>query len=154
MKSILKILPIACLLLMGCLRPMTSGVINRDYGSPPPVNHQEMIKENFAQDIFNPPASAIYTFDAPLQTRIKSTRWGNVREKSGWIVCGTIDSRHGKGGYSKHTGPVPFFVIFKNGIITDKLAGYPTDPNYSTDHRITAVVTEACHAARLSSSTH
>lgn len=128
------------LLLSACATPIPPEVIaNADYGPPPPKNYQQIIEAAFAPTLIDP-TSPIYQFATPERGYTRASSLWNTEQSFGWRVCGTVNSKNRFGGY---VGNVPFFVLFRDGQITEMLVGEITDNEYGINLANSAI-TGAC----------
>lgn len=102
--------------LMFCLAacataPTAAQLANADYGPPPPENHQQLIKDWFAERLIDP-TSPLYTFRNPTQGYTQENAFYGTQLQFGWIVCGAVNAKNRLGGY---VGREPFFTLFKDG---------------------------------------
>ena len=100
------------ILLSSCAQNIPPEVVtNANYGSPPPVNYQEIIKQSIGQQLIDPTAP-LYEFSTPTKGYTRNAPMFGTQQAFGWRVCGTVNSKNRFGGY---VGRVPFFVLFRNG---------------------------------------
>jgi hypothetical protein len=150
MKFFFTALSFACLmpLLAGCAPGMKPEIVRPgDYGPPPPGDYQERIKADFASR-FADNDSSIFVFEIPEKGFTGRSRVGNMRELYGWVVCGTVDRRKRLGGYEGYSGPVPFYVMFRNGIIVQRLMGRAPDNEYRMNYAVNSMVRKVCRDAK------
>lgn len=113
---------LALFLLTGCATPISPETLaNADYGSPPPKNYKELIKKEISPALLDP-YSAHYEFSSPSKGYTRNAPMWGTTEMFGWKVCGTINAKNRFGAY---VGSTPFFVLFKNGRVAEKLVGQP-----------------------------
>jgi len=144
MKSAFAALSLVCLLLAACATPLTNeAVTNADYGPPPSGDYQDMIKMDFAGPFIDY-KSSVYTFDAPVKGYTTRNRVGNVRPGFGWVVCGTVSRKPVLSAYVGLHKPAPFFALFKDGMIVEKLVGQPRDNRHKSTYRINSIVSDVC----------
>jgi len=91
--------------------PTPEQLAHADYGPRPTENHQEIIKEWFAERLIDP-TSPLYSFRNPVQGYTKDSPLYGTQLQFGWIVCGTVNAKNRLGGY---VGREPFFTLFKDG---------------------------------------
>jgi hypothetical protein len=131
---------IAALIITACATPIPPAVIaSADYGPPPPLNYEELIKARFARVLIDP-TSPIYEFGTPSRGYTKASPLFNTQQTFGWRVCGSVNSKNRFGGY---VGSVPYFVLFRDGQVAEMLIGEITDNEYGINLRNSAIV-EAC----------
>jgi len=144
MKKIARILPaLGLFLLMGCLPPPAPQELplHPDYGPPPPQDYQQMIQAEFAPSFFSnvlfgsKPES--YEFSQPIKSYVEASRILTMPQTFGWAVCGTLVRREKYSGYPRFDGPIPFYALFKNGKIVEKLIGQTT-----YDHTVPHILNE------------
>ncbi len=124
--------------------------ISSNYESPLPENYREIIKEDFSADfssnMFFGSTAPVYQFSPPIKGHTEENRRFHTKRVSGWVVCGTMDRKKKLGGYSGYSGPVPFYVLFKDGRIAAKLVGQsPHDEDSVT--RSNEEITRTCAGA-------
>ena len=128
-------------MLSACASSISPEVLaNADYGPPPPPNHQELIKADFATTLIDPTAP-IYRFDPPKKGYTAGSRMHGTEQAFGWTVCGTVNSKNRFGGY---VGSVPFFVLFRDDQIVFRRIGEVATNNYnfSIDN---SAITNSCN---------
>lgn len=114
------ILGVMCLGLAGCAtRPTASQIATADYGSRPGPEHQQLIKDWFAERLIDP-TSPLYTFREPVKGYIGKSPLYGTEMTFGWVVCGTVNAKNRMGGY---TGREIFFTIFNNGKLKFAISG-------------------------------
>jgi len=91
--------------------PTAAQMATADYGPPPPENHQQAIKDWFAERLIDP-TSPLYSFRNPVQGYTKDSPLYGTQLQFGWIVCGAVNAKNRLGGY---VGREPFFTLFKDG---------------------------------------
>jgi len=113
---------LAALLLTGCATPISPETLaHANYGSPPPKNYKELIKKEISPALLDP-YSAQYEFSSPSKGYTRNAPVWGTTEMFGWKVCGTVNAKNRFGAY---VGTTPFFILFKNGRIAEKLVGNP-----------------------------
>lgn len=150
MKPVFTALSLVCFFLVaGCAHPVYREILaetDSDYGAPPPEDYKELIKESFYPTAFDS-VHAVYHFDAPMKGNTIRSRVINTKEMHGWLVCGTINSQRKLSGYSGHSGPRPFFALFKNEQLAQKVVGQTVEHKYAIN-RFNAAIKKIC-ATRL-----
>jgi len=91
--------------------PTTEQLANADYGAPPAEDHQQVIKEWFAERLIDP-TSPLYSFGNPVQGFTQENSFYGTQLQFGWIVCGAVNGKNRMGAY---VGREPFFTLFKDG---------------------------------------
>lgn len=110
-------------LLSGCAQNIPPEVVaNADYGSPPPENYKDIIKQTIGQMLIDPTAP-LYEFSTPTKGYTKGSPVFGTQQAFGWRVCGTVNSKNRFGGY---VGRAPFFVLFRNGVVVSLVTGEGT----------------------------
>ena len=148
MKPALTALLLASFFLVtGCATTVATtvpkGEIADIYGPPPPKDYKREIKMAFAKTFLEVKAP-IYKFDPPMTGHASQNRTIAIKDMYGWVVCGTVNGRQGGlAGYATYAGPVPFFVIFKNGKIVEQLIGQASDDAY-VYNRYNGVIEQTC----------
>ena len=90
-----------------------------DYGTPPPENYEELIKENISAQLIDP-TSPLFEVGSPVKGYTNKSNAFETDKAFGWQVCGTVNSKNRMGGY---TGKVPFYALFQNGQLTNTIIG-------------------------------
>ena len=91
--------------------PTPEQLTHADYGPRPPENHQEIIKEWFAERLIDP-TSPLYSFRNPVQGYTNDSPLYGTQLQFGWIVCGAVNAKNRLGAY---VGREPFFTLFRDG---------------------------------------
>lgn len=118
MKKILGTL-FAVLLVAGCATPISpKDIANADYGSPP-KDYKKVIEKEIGTQLLDP-YSAQYEFSQPSKGYTKASPLFGTSQVFGYKVCGTVNAKNRMGGY---VGRVPFFTLFRNGVLVTKLVG-------------------------------
>jgi hypothetical protein len=140
-KAIYTIISIIVVIaLTGCATPIPPEVIaHANYGAPPPKNYREMIKKEFSHTLIDP-TSPLYEFSRPVKGYTRQSPMFNTQQVFGWQVCGTVNAKNRFGGY---VGAVPFFVLFKNGVIIEHLVGEIPDNQYGISV-LNSAINSAC----------
>lgn len=114
------ILGALCLALAGCaVGPTADQIATADYGPPPGPDHQQLIKDWFAERLIDP-TSPLYTFRRPVQAYIRKSPLYGTELTFGWAVCGTVNAKNRMGGY---TGRELFFTLIRNDQIKFGISG-------------------------------
>jgi len=149
MKPVYTALSLVCFFLVaGCIRPPSQQqLMDANYGAPPPKDYKEIIKAAFYPTFFDS-VHTVYQFDSPRKGYAARSRVINTKEMYGWIVCGTINSKHKLAGYASHTGPRPFFALFKNEKLVQKVVGQAVESKYALN-RFNAAIKQVCTQAPI-----
>lgn len=141
MKMLKLVILVAALpLLQSCATQISpERIASADYGSPPPENYEQLIKDHFNKILIDP-TSPIYEFDKPRKGYTKQSSMFNTQENFGWRVCGTVNSKNRFGGY---VGRVPFFALFRGERVVELISGEITDNKYGINIKNSAIE-EAC----------
>lgn len=102
--------------LLGCASapaPSPQELAVADFG-PPPKNYQQSIL-TYMQGHLRDPDSARYGF-----FKLPTKGYAGRQRNFGWIVCATVNSRNGFGGYA---GARPYFFLIRNDQVIDTLRG-------------------------------
>lgn len=100
----------AALGLTACATPTKDEVDRADIG-PRPENAQQIVKDHFAQTLFDP-YSAVYRFTYGPERGA----WVGLGTDYGWIVCGTVNAKNRLGGY---VGAKRFRVLIAHGRVVE-----------------------------------
>jgi hypothetical protein len=149
-KSALALSVCGLLLLGGCFMPPPAPAPlpkNPDYGPPPPEAHQSMIRaeleKQFTTDLFIGSKPAQYMFWPPMKGHTDADYIKGLDQTFGWVVCGTFHRVENYAGYGRDNGPIPFFVLFKNGKIAERLIGHTTYDR-SVPHALNDEIKKVC----------
>ncbi len=120
----MKLKSLGLIVFVGMLQSCaTSGsqekLLSANYGSPPPSNYQEIIKNRISRTLIDP-TSPKYEFAPPSQGYTKKSALFNTSEQFGWRVCGNVNAKNKFGGYK---GREPFFTLFKDGQLVTLIQG-------------------------------
>jgi hypothetical protein len=96
--------------LAACATPTKEEVDRADIG-PRPDNAQQIVRDHFAQTLFDP-YSAVYTFSYGPERGV----WVGLGTDYGWIVCGTLNAKNRLGGY---VGAKRFRVLIAHGRVVE-----------------------------------
>jgi hypothetical protein len=150
MKNFAKVLPVlGFFLLMGCLPPPAPQPIpaNPDYGPPPPANYRQLIKADlgdaFWTNVIVGSKPVEYAYYEPRKAYVEANHELGMNQTFGWVVCGTTTRRELYSGYSRYDGPIPFYVLFKNGKVAYHLIGQTTY-DHSTEHMLNNDIKKVC----------
>lgn len=100
--------------------PLTAAEIaTADYGTPPPENYEEIIKESIRDRLIDP-TSPIFEIGSPRKGYTNRSAAIGTSQAFGWRVCGTVNSKNRMGGY---TGKVPFFTLFQGDVLVKTIIG-------------------------------
>ena len=138
------------LLLAGCFlpRPVPKPLpANPDYGAAPPANYKDMIQskldKSFFSNILFGSKNSTYDFFPPVKGHTDANLIIGARQTFGWVVCGTLYRQEKYAGYPTFDGPIPFYVLFKDGKIVEQLVGQTT-ANHTIPHSINDDVKKVC----------
>ena len=114
-------LPIASLVLLltACASAPTSREIAAADIGPFPGNYEQIIKDYYAQSLFDP-YSAVYTFVRVPMHGFAGNRLEGA--EIGWVVCGTLNAKNRFGGF---VGAKPFRVVIRYNQIVYQDLGVP-----------------------------
>jgi hypothetical protein len=151
MKKILFFLPVLSgLLLAGCFMPPPKPQavpFRPDYGPPPPKNYKEMIHAELSPSFFGNvifgSTDGEYDFYPPVKGYTDASVITSTKQTFGWVVCGNMYRKERYSGYAVYDGPIPFYTLFKDGKIAEKLVGHTTF-DHSTPHRLHDMIKKVC----------
>jgi len=101
---------LGALSLAACATPTKEEVDRADIG-PRPENAQQLVRDHFAQTLFDP-YSAVYTFNYGPERGV----WVGLGTDYGWIMCGTLNAKNRLGGY---VGAKRFRVLISHGRVVE-----------------------------------
>ena len=154
MKKIASLLSVAgFLLLTGCGFPPPTALqlpANPDYGPPPPQNYKEMVQSelsgSFVTNVLWGSAASSYEFYPPAKGYTEANHMVGVNQTFGWVVCGTLYRKERYSAYPVYDGPLPFYALFKDGKIAEKLIGQTTY-EHTVPHILNDDVKKVCARA-------
>lgn len=148
MRSVFAVVSLTCfLLLSGCVKPIHREVLaTADYGPPPPEDYKRLVKIDM-QKVLVDAVDPIYVFDPPMKGYTIRQRRLSTMQMYGWLICGTVNGKPSLSGYAGYTGPLPFFVMFKNGKIVEKMIGQKVEDDYGVN-RFNAAIDQVCRSAK------
>lgn len=144
MKSAFALLSvICCLALAGCAKPMTPEILAAaDYGPPPPVDYEEIVKKNFRSFLFST-KTGTYNVQAPVKAYVTHSAYID-REAFGWAVCGTMNRSYSLRAYAGSTEPVRFMAFFRDDKIITELIGRNSANNPTSFDPVDMLIKDIC----------
>lgn len=134
--------------LSGCMSTSSSMLAETDYGPPPPDNYKAVIEEalgpSFVEKALLGVRHPAYEYRAPVKGHTNTHWLAGVRKTYGWVVCGYAYESQRLASYATEAGPVPFFVIFREGQIAEKLVGHNTHDDVVPPRRLNDIVRKVC----------
>lgn len=135
--------------LVSCAAEPVSMLGEKEYGPPPPANYKQMIEKEldkgFVTNVLFGSRQPRYEYRTPLQGHTSTYRVAGVGETYGWVVCGNLYRKERFAGYATYDGPLPFFVLFREGRIRERLIGQ-TAYNRTVPHRVNDIIKETCRS--------
>ena len=117
------------------------------YGPPPPQNYKEMIQsdltQSFITNILFGSRDSTYEFNLPVKTHTEDSHVLGTERTFGWAVCGNLYRKERLAGYATYDGPIPFYVLFKDGKIAERLVGQTTY-DHTVGHSLNDDIKQVC----------
>lgn len=111
MKKMICLLALVALISGCATMPTQEQIANMDYGTPPTINCETVIKEYLSKVLFDPYSAVYEGFTTPQKYWYKEP-FGKLY--SGYVVFVKINAKNQMGGY---VGIKPFGFIFKDDVV-------------------------------------